>query len=39
VLLGDVPHAKVELKEGGMAGDSRRSKLERQSKLTVDMDF
>ncbi len=39
VLLGDVPHAKVELEEGGMAGDSRRSKLERQSKLTVDMDF
>lgn len=33
VLLGDVPHAKIELDEGGTAGEPRRSKLE------VDMDL
>jgi hypothetical protein len=39
VLLDDVPHAKIELDEGVMAGESRGSKLERQSKLEADMDY
>jgi hypothetical protein len=39
VLLGDVPHAKIELEEDGMAGEPRPSNLERQSKLEADMDY
>jgi hypothetical protein len=33
VLLDDAPRAKVELDEGGIAGESTRSKLE------LDMDY
>jgi len=39
VLLGDVPHANFELDEGGIAGESRATKLERQSKLETDIDY
>jgi hypothetical protein len=38
VLLGDVPHANIELDEGGMQAP-QRSKAERGSKLKADMDF
>jgi hypothetical protein len=39
VLLGDVPHAKIELGEGKMADESRRSREETESKLETDMRF
>jgi hypothetical protein len=39
VLLGDVSHAKIELDEGALAGESRRSKRERESKLEADIDY
>jgi hypothetical protein len=38
VLLSDLPHPKVELEDGRMAGELPRSKLERRSKLDVDTD-
>jgi hypothetical protein len=38
VLLGDVPHAKIELDEGMMGAESR-SKRELRSKLEADMDY
>jgi hypothetical protein len=39
VLLDDVPRAKIELDEGTMADESRRSREELRSKLEVDMEF
>jgi hypothetical protein len=39
VLLGGKPHARIELDEDVMAGESRRAKLERQAKLEADMDY
>jgi hypothetical protein len=39
VLLGDEPHAKLELDAGVTAAESRRSKRELQSKLDADMDY
>jgi hypothetical protein len=39
VLLGEVPHTKIELDEGGSAKGSRRSKSDARSKSAVDMEF